>query len=1585
MSQDILTVDRLVGSGAMGSVYRAYDGQGKVFALKILENSSPTLLPLFEGEVHLLSKLKHPGLVEIMGFSKTSEEMKGLEPSSSREKKPSFWMEYIPGAPILDAASSAEPRTMVRWLEEALDALEYLHGQGVLHGDLKPGNLLIDEKGRLKLVDFGLATVSHHFTSPLPSQPRGTLPYMAPEAMDGERLPASDLFSLGTVFYQAFTGRHPRGDAKDLKGLFSSEVQSLKKLCPPLSPTAARVVERMIAPDLSSRLQSAKDAREALRQEKEENEEESKANVLHSFQMFGVEKKWEDFFNFLQKTRLENQRAIVLLHGLTGTGKSRFLRELFFQLSLQGTRATKHPPHAKKEILEGFAEGEVRMIPSAETLKPSHREELYRFLRSSSKPSGSVVLEYNDEKIEPTQLGSFLYLARQPHVLDLKLENLDVRNTGLLFKALLNREFPPEALQELQALSQGNPQVITDLARGIQLSGILKKKRFTVSELRRIGLSKTSEELFEDRWSRQGEKEKKILAFLAAAFQGAAFEELLILTGLKPAELREKLQALRHLSFIRTDFEGEREVYCFAHPPQAERVLQSSPVPPEVPHEAWLRLLEKEIPANQDLPPDLCLALAHHAVRVPHHPQRLSWALRAGDVYTLREEDPSAIALYEKCFSLTEEWTGQEMLLRLIANAYGRLGLFSQALNTLEQWFEKFPTDPLRLNPIKYWQITGVLHQNMGNGKEARRRWEECLKAGAPQSESHRPFLARAHALLGRLDLENEALSSAQEHFAAALALLPEESAPQAEVLQYEALLAVQRKDWEGALGFLETSEKIFQSLQNHKGLFSIALERGNLALKLGKMEAMDHAYARALQVAFEHRDDVSLARVHQNIGVMACRRANFHLALEELEKAREIFAFLGNAFERGLNLLQLALAEASIGRFKRSEQAFSEALAQKTEDPAFTQRRKEIRFQIDLIKEGDDFLSRLPRIPFSFDEKRPAEPWDLEQRLLRAFLEKDSPTLQTLLTETYQTLPDPFKISFEERADYQKYILGTEKTSSPLSMGSSGRKNMDALQKLTALTREILSSTNLDEVLIRLMDAAMGLSNAERGFLVIRSENSRGPLPGFEVKAARNVAKELLESQDFTLSLSSVREAMKTGEAVVTDNALQDRRFEAAPSVHQLELKSILALPLKGTKGILGALYLDHRYETGLFRGADLNLLQMFADQAALGLQKAQMIEELEKANESLSRAVEVQASEMIALKREVEDQRQKLIHQYKDIVGQSPAMLEVLSLVDRLIETKVPVWIYGESGTGKEMIARVLHFNSSRAKKPFVSENCSALPETLLESELFGHKRGSFTHADRDKKGLLEYANGGTIFLDEIADMSGAMQAKLLRFLQEGEIRPLGSNEVIRVDVRVVSASNQDLQALIAEKKFREDLFYRLNGVTVVLPPLRERLEDLPLLAQHFLKKSAKEEKREPYEMAPESFELLMDYPWPGNVRELENTLRTASLFHQKGKIIPKSFHFKKVLFGGGAKVPFGVPKKEEKTPFITAPSSALPEEKRLLLKALYDNGYHKGFAAKNLGISRRYLYTQMTKHGVPTSRMEMKAYIEERMGKK
>ncbi|MBI4577758.1 MAG: sigma 54-interacting transcriptional regulator [Planctomycetes bacterium] len=231
---------------------------------------------------------------------------------------------------------------------------------------------------------------------------------------------------------------------------------------------------------------------------------------------------------------------------------------------------------------------------------------------------------------------------------------------------------------------------------------------------------------------------------------------------------------------------------------------------------------------------------------------------------------------------------------------------------------------------------------------------------------------------------------------------------------------------------------------------------------------------------------------------------------------------------------------------------------------------------------------------------------------------------------------------------------------------------------------------------------------------------------------------------------------------------------------------------------------------------------------------------------------------------------------YRYGNLIGRSEAMKEVFRLVDRVAGTEHPVIIYGESGTGKELIAKVLHQLGSRAERPFIAENCAALSETLLEAELFGFVRGAFTGADRDKQGLFELADGGTLFLDEVGDMSLAMQKKLLRVLQEGEVRPLGAKQTRKVDVRVIAASNLDLRTLVEEGKFREDLFYRLNVITVKLPALRRRPEDIQLLVGHFLDKVAQNTRRPRKRITREAMRLLARYGWPGNVRELENEVK-------------------------------------------------------------------------------------------------------------
>jgi len=309
----------------------------------------------------------------------------------------------------------------------------------------------------------------------------------------------------------------------------------------------------------------------------------------------------------------------------------------------------------------------------------------------------------------------------------------------------------------------------------------------------------------------------------------------------------------------------------------------------------------------------------------------------------------------------------------------------------------------------------------------------------------------------------------------------------------------------------------------------------------------------------------------------------------------------------------------------------------------------------------------------------------------------------------------------------------------------------------------------------------------------------------------------------------------------------------------------------------------------------------------------------------------------------------------QVAEIEGKSQRMLEVYKLVARVATSTATVLVVGESGTGKELVARAIHNRSPRATKPFVPVNCTALSESLLESELFGHARGAFTGAVAAKRGLFETANGGTLFLDEIGDMGPKMQAQILRVLQDGEMRPVGGTEAIRVDVRLVCATNRDLEAEVKAGRFREDLYFRINVVTVRMPPLRDRAGDIPILVRHFINKIARREGRPEASVSPEALDLLFRYAWPGNVRELENAIERAVAVAKGNVVLPSDLPVE--VYGGANVAPAG----------IIEDRPTLGElEKRYIALVLGECAGNKKKAAEKLGIDRRTLYRALERSG-------------------
>ncbi|NOX97128.1 MAG: sigma-54-dependent Fis family transcriptional regulator [Nitrospirae bacterium] len=312
---------------------------------------------------------------------------------------------------------------------------------------------------------------------------------------------------------------------------------------------------------------------------------------------------------------------------------------------------------------------------------------------------------------------------------------------------------------------------------------------------------------------------------------------------------------------------------------------------------------------------------------------------------------------------------------------------------------------------------------------------------------------------------------------------------------------------------------------------------------------------------------------------------------------------------------------------------------------------------------------------------------------------------------------------------------------------------------------------------------------------------------------------------------------------------------------------------------------------------------------------------------------------------------------YQFEDIVGKSIKMQEVFKLISQVAPTKSTVLISGESGTGKELIARAIHFHSPREKEPLIVVNCAALPETLLESALFGHVKGAFTGAHRDRRGKFELADGGTIFLDEVGAMSLNLQAKLLRVLQEKEFERVGGTGSIPVDVRIIAATNKDLKKAIEEKTFREDLYYRLNVIPVYLPPLRERKDDIPLLAYHFLRRYNQELKKNIKEISPETLELMAAYNWPGNIRELENAIERAVVLGKGECLAANTLPLS--LANGSA----SFRKTDDNLSYQEAKKEVLQSfEKRFLSKVLSKARGNVSRAARLARLDRKNLYQKM-----------------------
>jgi transcriptional regulator with GAF, ATPase, and Fis domain len=524
-------------------------------------------------------------------------------------------------------------------------------------------------------------------------------------------------------------------------------------------------------------------------------------------------------------------------------------------------------------------------------------------------------------------------------------------------------------------------------------------------------------------------------------------------------------------------------------------------------------------------------------------------------------------------------------------------------------------------------------------------------------------------------------------------------------------------------------------------------------------------------------------------------------------------------------------------------------------------------------------------------------------------------------------------QIAFSMFADATSSSAASEESNHGPPGASS---ELQSLRKLQGFSEKLMHKGSIDELFDTMLDDILALTGADKGVVLLTlADQPADAEKKISVRAVRNVSKESITDEKGGVSDSIVRTVLSTAKPVIVSDALADTKFGKSESVVALQLSSVMCAPMLSQGEVIGALYVGNDKVKHLFERPQLDMLTIYGAQASLILQNAMLLSALRADKEKLA--------------QELSDKR------FGEIIGSCPSMTEVFRKLQKVASTDISVLITGETGTGKELIARELHRRSGRASGPFVTINCGAIPENLIESELFGHVRGAFTGAVANRAGKFQLADGGTLFLDEIGELPLNLQVKLLRALQERVVIRVGDSRPEKVDIRVVAATNKVLEDEVKRNAFREDLYYRLNVVNLQLPPLRDRGDDVVIIAKVLLGKYADEMKSPVRGLSPGALAAIRKFPWPGNVRQLENRLKKALVLCDKTLLSPEDLDL-----GPDALDPI-VPLEKAKEDF----------QREYVLKILERNNGNRTQTARDLGVDPRTIFRYLEKepHAPPT----------------
>ncbi|MFH1436397.1 MAG: sigma 54-interacting transcriptional regulator, partial [Pseudomonadota bacterium] len=904
-------------------------------------------------------------------------------------------------------------------------------------------------------------------------------------------------------------------------------------------------------------------------------------------------------------------------------------------------------------------------------------------------------------------------------------------------------------------------------------------------------------------------------------------------------------------------------------------------------------------------------------------------------------------------------------------------GQSRQAVETLRAALDREPEERLKLYLLEPYALSQIAS---GNHEEALdilgRGLKICRNAGMERHEArYRALLGYVHQLAGRYDeaaaFYREAAQSARS--------IGNIHACSVYTMNLGSIFMDQGK-FAPAAGKLGEAARALESIGGWRELAGVLINTANLELRIGDVEGARRSLDRCSRIVRHYNFSSSAALLGMIEGDLLSATGDFAAASKKYAQARKMFLEQGNKPYAVLSSISGAEASLFAGDKVRAAALLDEVKGS-----------PELRSAQWL----DDRWSLVAG--FLESEKGGAARLEWGAGLVGAALEnfrgrrekylilRAHTVLMKLLLvggrirDAKKHFDEALRIAQAIRREslvlgydpsgtdaYMKMIRKVIKMKD-LSFGPFSIEDSVAIEnrggkwaRLARINKRINSELRPRPLLELILDTMIDITQAARGFIILREAEG-----GLGIKCARNIDSSRLQEEEDSFSRSIVRKVMESGRPVITVDAASDELLGASESVAQMNLKSVMAVPLAAKGKVTGAIYVDNPYASNIFSQEDVQLLMTFADQAAIALENARLLTEnrkrerkIERLNRRLEKLFGEQKVELDAMRETIErslPQESGEGRRYSEIIGRSKSIQKVFRLLDRIVETDLPAVIAGESGTGKELVARAIHFNSRRNMGPFVTENCGAIPETLLESVLFGHVKGAFTGANRSRPGLFEMASSGTLFLDEIDSMSMGMQTKLLRTLQDGMIRPLGGSAEKKVNVRVLAATGTKLDGLVQGGAFREDLFYRINVITIELPPLRERREDIPLLVSCFVEKHGGGRK---IEISQAAMKKMMDYDWPGNVRQLENEIMRAIVLSE-GRIMEDV-------------VLQDVAAREAQQIFDPGGNLDMKEsverlETALIKTALSRTGGNQSAAARLLGVSRFGLIKKMTRFGL------------------